>query len=302
MKRYQPAPFLDKVLEASKYSEANRLYFLVLDEMNLGRIENYAADLMAQMEKTKEKEQKNTAQVSLYSDELYKELVWESNAWVRHPESFPNPEDARDQIALRKHLDKYPASLPIPDGLVLFGTINMDETTHSLSPKFLDRAFVIQIAETSLSDSFGAVSNGETQKDVFSLPLDFLRRLAETEIRADQINDIEDIWKDVVVWNTKYFAFLGLRLSQRTANVFRTYLKVASALNMTDMREVTSLFVMSKILPGISFHEDAKAGAGTNTKREILDEWTKELGKYTQLKEAVKQIIEQPGPMHRYLR
>jgi DNA replication protein DnaC len=52
--RYQPTPFLDNVLQAKRYDDLNRLYLLVLDEMNLGRVENYAADFLSLLEKARE--------------------------------------------------------------------------------------------------------------------------------------------------------------------------------------------------------------------------------------------------------
>ena len=51
--RYQPTPFLDYLLEAKSFSEANRLYFLTMDEMNLSRIENYGADFLSRLEKAR---------------------------------------------------------------------------------------------------------------------------------------------------------------------------------------------------------------------------------------------------------
>ena len=41
-------------------------------------------------------------------------------------------------------VDGIPASIAYPENLVLIGTVNMDETTHGLSDKVLDRAAVIE--------------------------------------------------------------------------------------------------------------------------------------------------------------
>ena len=48
-------------------------------------------------------------------------------------------------------LDGIPASLVYPRNLVLIGTVNMDETTHGLSDKVLDRAFVLEFWEVDLA-------------------------------------------------------------------------------------------------------------------------------------------------------
>src|SRR5262249_3863430 len=41
-------------------------------------------------------------------------------------------------------LDGVPSRINYPDNLVLIGTVNMDETTHGLSDKVLDRAFTLE--------------------------------------------------------------------------------------------------------------------------------------------------------------
>ena len=39
----------------------------------------------------------------------------------------------------------YPPDIKIPENIRFVGTINKDETTKSLSPKVIDRAFVIEL-------------------------------------------------------------------------------------------------------------------------------------------------------------
>lgn len=82
---------------------------LVLDEMNLARVEYYFATFLSAMEQPSE-----ARGIRLFSPGLvgegdpYKDLSW----------------------------------LPIPDSLRIVGTVNIDETTHFFSPKVLDRACV----------------------------------------------------------------------------------------------------------------------------------------------------------------
>jgi MoxR-like ATPase len=84
-------------------SDPSRPYVVVLDEMNLSHPEQYMAPLLSAME-TEES-------IPLHSQE-----------------------DA---------LEGVPASIAYPRNLALIGTVNMDETTHGLSDKVLDRAFVL---------------------------------------------------------------------------------------------------------------------------------------------------------------
>lgn len=88
-----------------------RPFTVVLDEMNLSRPEQYLAPILSAMET-------GTA-LSLH----------------REGEIF----------------DGVPAQVPYPSNLVIIGTVNMDETTHGLSDKVLDRAFTIEFWDVDLA-------------------------------------------------------------------------------------------------------------------------------------------------------
>ena len=77
----------------------------VLDEFNLSRPEQYLAPILSAME---------------------------------------TPESAIGLHREGDSLDGIPSVLPYPSNLVLVGTVNMDETTHGISDKVLDRAFTIE--------------------------------------------------------------------------------------------------------------------------------------------------------------
>lgn len=86
------------------HEDPDRPYTIVLDEMNLSHPEQYLAPLLSAME-------------------------------------------TGDPIELHAQGDDVggvPNSIPYPENLVLIGTVNMDETTHGLSDKVLDRASVIE--------------------------------------------------------------------------------------------------------------------------------------------------------------
>lgn len=88
-------------------------HVVVLDEMNLSHPEQYMAPLLSAME--------TGGLIPLHSEgELF---------------------------------DGVPRALQYPSNLVLIGTVNMDETTHGLSDKVLDRAFVLEFWDVDL-DSY----------------------------------------------------------------------------------------------------------------------------------------------------
>lgn len=93
-------------------SDSARPYVAVLDEMNLSHPEQYMAPLLSAME-------------------------------------------TGDSIRLHNEgdfFDGVPGAIDYPDNLVLIGTVNMDETTHGLSDKVLDRSFVIEFWDIDLDD------------------------------------------------------------------------------------------------------------------------------------------------------
>ena len=77
---------------------------------------------------------------------------------LSHPEQYMAPllsaMETGDAIQLHNEgdfLDGVPGLLPYPRNLALIGTVNMDETTHGLSDKVLDRAFVLEFWHVDLN-------------------------------------------------------------------------------------------------------------------------------------------------------
>ncbi|HDR5993792.1 TPA: DUF3578 domain-containing protein [Bacillus anthracis] len=108
---FQERPLI-KVLENAD-ANPNRPYFVVLDEMNLARVEYYFSDFLSVIESRKWKDGKIVTLPVL-------------------PESIAN-----------KHIT-------IPSNVYIIGTVNMDETTHPLSKKVLDRANTIEFNTVNL--------------------------------------------------------------------------------------------------------------------------------------------------------
>ena len=66
---FRPAPFLSALNEARKNKD--RLHLVCLDELNLARIENYASDLLSQLEYSR---QSNDEGLTLYSRDIWEHL------------------------------------------------------------------------------------------------------------------------------------------------------------------------------------------------------------------------------------
>ena len=91
-------------------SDPNQPYTVVLDEMNLSHPEQYLAPLLSAME--------TGDAIELHSEGQF--------------------------------LDGIPGRVPYPSNLAIIGTVNMDETTHGLSDKVLDRAFTLEFWKIDL--------------------------------------------------------------------------------------------------------------------------------------------------------
>ena len=140
---YDPSALLGYVnpLQEDSYSRTPFLEFLiaaadapdrpftaVLDEMNLSRPEQYLAPILSAME--------TGEALTLHSEgELF---------------------------------DGVPSEIRYPSNLAIIGTVNMDETTHGISDKVLDRAFTIEFWDVDLEQypRWGerALSNEHEQK------------------------------------------------------------------------------------------------------------------------------------------
>ncbi len=107
---FQVEPALALVLRASQ--RPGLPYFLILDEMNLARVERYFAPFLSAME--------TGERLQLHAQE--------------------------------EPVNQVPPSVPWPANLRIGGTVNMDETTHPFSDKVLDRAFTMEFWGVRLAD------------------------------------------------------------------------------------------------------------------------------------------------------
>lgn len=108
-----------RLLEIAKAAsdEPTAQHIVVLDEMNLARVEQYFAEVL-----------------SLIEDRESSDVGPRSRAPLAP--SAPAPWSA----------------VRLPANLSIVGTVNMDETTHGFSRKVLDRAFTLEMSTVDLSD------------------------------------------------------------------------------------------------------------------------------------------------------
>ena len=122
--RYMVPPFLEAVMLATAHRDSP--VFVVLDEMNLARVEYYFSDVLSCIE--------TGEPLQLHSNGVPLESSTGSN--VR-------------------------AEMPLPPNLFVIGTINIDETTNPVSDKVLDRAIIIDMSAVQLHEFFSQLQKRE---------------------------------------------------------------------------------------------------------------------------------------------
>ncbi|MBT9559128.1 MAG: hypothetical protein IV100_24055 [Myxococcales bacterium] len=83
---------------------------------------------------------------------VYEPLVKGLEFVTRPTAPLPPIDEKRHALCL---LYPIPPRVAFPPNLTIIGTINVDETTYGLSPKVLDRAFVLDFTEVSYGAAFG---------------------------------------------------------------------------------------------------------------------------------------------------
>ncbi|MFZ2358527.1 MAG: hypothetical protein WA040_04220 [Anaerolineae bacterium] len=287
-KLFEPTPFLDCLLEADRYAEADRLYALCLDEMNLSRIENYAADLLSRVERIGGGEQ---AHIDLYSQDVALRLKEVEQELFSAREQL-SPEDRAYQHTLTRQLQRYRARFPVARNLVLFGTVNVDETTHMFSPKFLDRAYVLRFEPADLSKPLKTQApNGKDQPEPWPLALANAAKLCGV---AELPAPAGAIWIEFTKWQSEYLAPLGVHFGHRLYAGFNRYLTIASRLGLSDVVGLSDDFFQAKILPRIRFGMDEDALSAEKTRKiDILSNWQARLhDKYPSLSQGLTEMIQ----------
>lgn len=300
---YTSTPFLEALFEAR--SDPGRLYILCLDEMNLARVEYYFADFLSRLE------DRSNPSIDLYPDDEAGHVLTELRLLVRalggtapewreaglddlltdgpammqlsqrlglaDGESFPQLH-ARVRRMLAGAL-KVPARLPIPSNVRFVGAVNMDDTTHYLSPKVLDRAHVLQF-RSPLKDwqrVLEEVGESETPPQGIRIPAS---TFSTTGDYPDY--DPEDpLVKDLRKYADHFLGPLGIDIGMRPlrqATLYRDRLGEIFEGDGLNHLALNNLF-RQKFLPRFSFDGKQRARArGEQTCVEIVKRLRRELG------------------------
>lgn len=105
-------------------------FFLILDEMNLSKVEHYFSDFLSCIESR-----------TILADNTVKQEKIHLHSGSQF---IATDDDEHDEIM---------SSIPVPLNLYVTGTVNIDDTTYMFSPKVLDRANVIELNDVFLDEA-----------------------------------------------------------------------------------------------------------------------------------------------------
>lgn len=233
--RYYPTKVLRLLLEAAKPENSGKPYFVILDEMNLAKVEHYFSDFLSIMESRTQNNPKG-------------ECI-ELHALRNHPVPAVESTDSAPLLI--------PHEIHVPNNVYFTGTVNVDETTYMFSPKVLDRANVIEFNDVSFSPQEITPSDfrlDEEHEEVLSW-------FHDSESRFCSWKDLQSAFDEHPSFRTfinelkkvlqPYHLHFGYRVANEMARFIllsRKYIDFKDA----DLSKAIDIQILQKILP--KFH------------------------------------------------
>jgi len=231
---YQPTEFLKLLLRARDEYRDNssnpKPYFVILDEMNLAKVEYYFSDFLSCLESRRIKD-----------GEIRQEPI------ILHD----NPSDIEFTDS-EGETYIIPPKLEVPLNVFFTGTVNVDETTYMFSPKVLDRANVIEFNQVNLLDELDqstefSLGDGAIDETVLT---DNLAGVIATRQEFEKLS--EDLKKEIASLH-RILESYNMHFGYRVANEIACFLNNAMQMIGNDSVNVAlDLQILQKILP--KFH------------------------------------------------
>ncbi|MBN3555764.1 DUF3578 domain-containing protein [Fictibacillus nanhaiensis] len=204
---------LTSVLERAM-DNPSKPFFVLLDEMNLARVEYYFSDLLSVMESRRR----------------------ENGEMITTP-VLPFEVDGRDII--------------LPSNVYIVGTVNMDETTHPFSKKVLDRSNTIEFNRVQL-DHFAFLEDLEEQEPLSienqSLAGDFLHLKDAYRDNMALIKKVTEVLVDINL----QLEGIGAQVGYRVRDEICFYVIYSEKENLLTFEAAMDQSILQKILPRIS--------------------------------------------------
>jgi len=293
---YQPTPFLLALQAAQK--EPSVLHFICLDEMNLARVEYYFADFLSLLEQrngspviplyTSDEERHAVVENSLFlaiesearsrsglpESASLEDLLMndQANGWLHQLGGFKDAESVLLHHArLRRSLSalvRTPTSLLFPPNVRIIGAINVDETTHYLSPKVLDRVHVLRFRNPVLMNW----EEVESEVESFDFDMDLPLRLSAQDLGSrEDYPPFDRLDGDIAFLARlarRQLDPLGVEFGLRAIRQAANYILQAEIAGI-ERKAALNNVILHKLLPKLMLDTGRMSGDG-RPRREIL--------------------------------
>lgn len=231
--KYITTAFLQFIAKAWKNVDVP--FLLCLDEMNLAPVEQYFAEYLSIIETRQVQGEK------IGTDYIISKAGFENHALY-------------SQLLADLGLDEndFSDGISIPNNLVVIGTVNMDETTHSFSRKVLDRAMTFEMNNVDLTAGLDNTKNDWSYPETFIPSIDVI---GDFTSGAEVVNEFVESKKviDFLINLNMELEGTPFKIAYRVRDEFLIYCYYAS-LNQTNLNwlinaldEMTSMKILSRI-------------------------------------------------------
>ena len=231
--KYITTTFLQFIAKAWKNIDVP--FFLCLDEMNLAPVEQYFAEYLSIIETRQVKDKKIgtdyiISKASFENHTLYSMLL--------------------NDLGLNEI--EFSDGISIPNNLIVIGTVNMDETTHSFSRKVLDRAMTFEMNNVDLTAGLDNTKNDWSYPQTFISSEDVLGEFTSGAEIVNEFAESKNVIDFLININIELEG-TPFKIAYRVRDEFLIYCYYAS-LNQTNsnwlinaLDEMTSMKILSRI-------------------------------------------------------
>lgn len=286
---YITTPFLDSLLrfnaEAYKPENQDKLYLICLDEMNLAHIEYYFAEFLSVLQ--------GDRTLRLYSKRIKEDIerrlmlsgFFEDNKVLSREEIAEKMNSSNMPVLERKYflnlcemaemVVNIPAEIVIHPHIKFIGTLNQDATTLDISPKVLDRSYIVRI--NSRNSENIEFDNEKSYNDKI------LYKPIEKYSEYYDYNDKEKKLKEDIILSVNRIVYFSQRNQKQTFDN-ENFIKWCKVMGTGKTIE---FLLIATFMPKIRLYREE---SGYTTKTEELDKIQESIEKY--YKEVKESTVE----------
>lgn len=268
---FHPSKLTELILRAYReYKERGKNakpYFVILDEMNLAKVEYYFSDFLSALETRRRYEEEIKQEpIELHKSKRCLPLSEGKKPCPKYKEGEEGYCERLKECTFRIQGKEYiPPHIKIPPNIYFTGTINVDETTYMFSPKVLDRANTIELTEVDMDgyqnslkekreeiqlsdEDIGPILSDFTNHGEFSVyDKEKIKEAIEDEELGEYYEKLKKLNKDLKDYN--------MHFGYRVIDEIMLYLYNARELGF-DLNKAFDYQIKQKVLP--KFHGSKK--------------------------------------------